>query len=125
MKRFLLSTLACIILLLTAWLLFSFPFQRYYAEQTFEAYTQLQEIDPHSILSLTYQKDYTQNSYYIEVRYKEEPELRYQYQYFFKKSWGHHAMMLTVFDDENAEIPDYSALLYPPLPWNFALTPNK
>ena len=88
MKRFLLGALFCVTLSLTAWLLFPFPFQRYYAEQTFEAYTQLQEVDPDSILPLYYRKDYVQNSDYIEVRYKEEPELRYQYQYFFKKKLG-------------------------------------
>lgn len=34
-------------------------------------------------------------------------------------------MLLTIFDEKNAEIPDYSLLLYPPLPWNFALSSNK
>ena len=79
MKRYLIGALLCVIVALAGWLLFSFPYQRHYAERTFEAYTQLQGVDPNSFLSLTYQKEYTQNSYYIVVHYKEAPGLRYQY----------------------------------------------
>ena len=79
MKRFLFVALFCVILALAGWLVFSFPYQRHYAERTFEAYTQLQGVDPDSFLSLVYQKDYVQNAYYVDVRPKEAPELRYQY----------------------------------------------
>ena len=92
---------------------------------SFEAYTQLQGVDPDSFLSLVYQKDYVQNAYYVDVRYKEAPELRYQYHYFFKRSWGHHAMTLIVFDEQNCSITDQSSLIYPRLPWKFALRPNE
>ena len=125
MKRFLFVALFCVILALAGWLVFSFPYQRHYAERTFEAYTQLQGVDPNSFLSLTYQKEYTQNSYYIVVHYKEAPGLRYQYQYFFKNRWGHHAMMLIVYVEQNCSITDHSSLIYPPLPWKFALQPTE
>ena len=45
MKRFLFVALFCVILSLAGWLVFSFPYQRHYAERTFEAYTQLQGVD--------------------------------------------------------------------------------
>lgn len=125
MKRFLFVALFCVILALAGWLVFSFPYQRHYAERTFEAYTQLQGVDPNSFLSLTYQKEYTQNSYYIVVHYKEAPGLRYQYQYFFKNRWGHHAMMLIVYDEQNCSITDHSSLIYPPSPGNSHSSPQN
>lgn len=126
MKRYLIGALLCVIVALAGWLLFSFPYQRHYAERTFEAYTQLQGVDPDSFLSLVYQKDYVQNAYYVDVRYKEAPELRYQYHYFFKRSWGHHAMTLIVFDEQNCSITDHSSLIYPPFPGNLRSGPmNK
>ena len=46
MKRYLIGALLCVTLFLAGWLLFSFPYQRHYAERTFEAYTQLQGWTP-------------------------------------------------------------------------------
>lgn len=126
MKRYLIGALLCVIVALAGWLLFSFPYQRHYAERTFEAYTQLQGVDPNSFLSVTYRKEYTQNSYYIVVHYKEAPGLRYQYQYFFKNQMGtsrndaHRLLMSKI-----ASITDHSSLIYPPLPWKFALQPTE
>ena len=56
MKRYLIGALLCVTLFLAGWLLFSFPYQRHYAERTFEAYTQLQGVDLDSFLSVTYRR---------------------------------------------------------------------
>ena len=70
-----------LVLLVGLWLIYQFPVQKYLAEQKFIEYTSLQRVDLQDIRSQKFLKDYKTGGYDIEVEYKSDPGLTYEYSY--------------------------------------------
>ena len=101
-----------------AFLAYYFPVQRSFCEKKYYQYIAEQGIQSEDIESIRYYKDYTQDGYYIDVRYKSDPEYVYEYQYFLvtkTKNDGikYNVMKCCVYDNQNCSVA--SGMKYPPL----------
>ena len=107
---------ACFLIALWAYYV---PIQRFCCEKKYYQYIAAQGIDPSEITSIRFQKDYTQDGYYVEVQYQSDPEFRYEYHYYLversrNNGWSFDVMKLMGYNLQNASVPD-GALKYPPI----------
>lgn len=97
-----------LVLLVGLWLIYQFPVQKYLAEQKFIEYTSLQRVDLQDIRSQKFLKDYKTGGYDIEVEYKSDPGLTYEYSYVPHRGSGKtlrfHLMACFIYDEENVEV---------------------
>lgn len=97
-----------LVLLVGLWLIYQFPVQKYLAEQKFIEYTSLQGVDLQDIRSQKFLKDYKTGGYDIEVEYKSDPGLTYEYSYAPHRGSGKtlriHLMACFIYDEENVEV---------------------
>ena len=86
-------------------IVYFYPAQRILAEIKYKEYAKQQGVTEEDIASIRYQKDYTQDGYYVDVVYKSDPKFRYQYHYFLIDGWKNglklHKMYCDVYDKWN------------------------
>ena len=73
--------LSVILMIFVGLYLYNFPIQRIRAEKAVDEYMVRQGVDFSQIESKEVLKDYTQNGHYIHIRFKNDPEFIYAYQY--------------------------------------------
>ena len=119
-KRVILLIALCLTLLGIA---YYFPVQRYMARRKLDAYMQLQGIRQSEIESMDYVKDYTQDGYFVDVRFKDDP-YRYTYHYYLISRTHRDGVLLdtmtcSVYDADNRGLDSYAeGMRYTPLEWN-------
>ncbi len=99
-------------------LAYYFPVQRICCEKKYYEYIAEQGIQSEDIGNIRYYKDYKQDGYYIEVRYKSDPDYIYEYQYFLftqtrNKGLKYDTMRCFVYDNQNCSV--LTGMKYPPL----------
>ena len=111
-----------ILVIIVAYGLYFYPIQRYLAEKTFNEYIKIQGTTEENIQSKTVFKDYKQNGYIIDVVYKDDPELNYDYKYSvdtIKDMNSYRAIRLNVYTKTNNESVELSGdsenIKYPPI----------
>jgi len=86
-------------------IVYFYPVQRILAEIKYKEYAKQQGVTEEDIASIRYQKDYTQDGYYVDVVYKSDPTHRYEYHYFLIDSWKTelklHKMYCDIYNKEN------------------------
>ena len=97
--------LFAILFILLVGIVYFYPAQRILAEIKYKEYAKQQGVTGEDIANISYQKDYKQDGYYVDVEYKSDPKHRYEYHYFLIDSWRTelklHRMYCDVYDKEN------------------------
>ena len=110
-----------VVFALAAYLLYYFPIQRHCCEKKFYRYIADQGIQPEDIETIHYYKDFKQDGYYIDVKYKSDPDIRYCYHYYIvtrtrNSGIEYDIMSLIGYNNDNQSVED-EELKYPPLEW--------
>lgn len=104
-------------LLIIGYMIYFYPVQKVLAENSFSQYIALQGINEENILSKRVFKDYKQDGYCIDVVYKDDSNLRYNYKYYTGNN--HEStfnMICAVYNDHNVSIEvSRENAKYPPL----------
>lgn len=117
-KRIAFATLS----VFTLALLYYFPLQRMMAERKLDEYLSRQGVRRSEIESVVYCKDYTQDGYFADVRFTDDP-YRYTYHYFLLSRTRRDGVLLDtmtcqVFDANNCGMDHYAeGMKYSPLEW--------
>ena len=82
MKRNRIIFVIIILIIIGVGLIYYFPLQRAMAIMKFDRYIRQLEIDKNDIEEKRVFKDYKQGGYFIDVKYKSEPDYTYSYHYF-------------------------------------------
>lgn len=93
-----------LLIIITCYLIYFFPIQKYYAEKNIAKYIELQGISTDNIESKETFKNYKSGGYSIYVHYKDEPNYTYLYDYYPNKKELIDKVELIVFDQENVEV---------------------
>jgi len=92
-------------LMLVGYLIYFYPIQRMLAENSFNQYISLQGTNEENILSKVVFKDYKQDGYCIDVVYKDDANLRYDYKYYIGKTHENtFNMICVIYNEHNVSI---------------------
>ncbi|MEH6943052.1 DUF3139 domain-containing protein [Bacillus sp. JJ722] len=92
----------------------NFPYQKKQAEQALEYYIEKQGISKENIKSKKIMKDYKQGGYTIDITFRDDPEVNYQYVYGNAHNNKPFSISLAGYDKNNSSI-DAEDLLHKPL----------
>lgn len=92
-------------------LFYYFPLQRVMAIMKFDRYIKQIEIDKSDIEEKRVFKDYKQGGYFIDVKYKSEPDYTYSYHYFLldfrNDGTFFNQMYVEIYDREDSLVKHY------------------
>ena len=92
-------------------LIYYFPLQRAMAIMKFDRHLKQLEIDKNDIEEKRVFKDYKQGGYFIDVKYKNEPDYTYSYHYFLLDSRNDGTffdqMYVEIYDGEESLVKRY------------------
>lgn len=93
-----------ILLIISAYLLYSFPIQKYFAEKTLKEYMSIQGASDEKIQSKQILKDYKIGGYNIKIIYKDDLDFIYEYHYFPGKNNLRESIYCTVYNKKNVDV---------------------
>lgn len=104
-------------IIVLSYFIYNFPIQKNLAKSNFSKYIECQGIPQSNIQSMNVLKDYKQNGYCIQVVYKDDPTLKYEYQYYIGSNTYENTFNidLIVYEDNKQIDTIGKEAKYPPL----------
>ncbi|MEE3453750.1 DUF3139 domain-containing protein [Dialister sp.] len=114
MKNIIRCIIVMAICLLVLFILYEWPIQRYLALRNVGKYIKLQGADIEDISEKDIRKNFIQDGYLIDIRYKSDPEFIYEYifsVYDVEKLFSADSVTCIVYDNNNATVDTTDAYL--------------
>jgi len=105
-----------LLITLSAYALYFYPIQKYFAEKYLEEYMVLQGTSDTPIHSKKILKDYKIGGYTISIVYEDDLDHWYEYLYFPGEKGLNESMICAVFNNQNEQVdPKVESVKYPPI----------